>query len=181
MGGRNLLPMADLRSDLQSLGCRNVKTYIQSGNVVFTASQHCAQQVVRQLPDLIQARRGFCPSLFLFRATQLEATVRDNPFPQAQLAPQSLHVFFFQPPAAHDAAAHDAAAHDAAAHDAAERLTALKKSSEHFVIAGCTLYLHAPEGIGRSKLAAGVEQALGVPVTARNWTTVLRLRQMVNE
>ena len=176
MGCRNLLPTADLRSDLQSLGCRNVKTYIQSGNVVFTASQHCAQQVVRQLPDLIQARRGFCPSLFLFRATQLEATVRDNPFPQAQLAPQSLHVFFFQPPAAHDATVQDAAAHDAV-----ERLTALKKPSERFVIAGCTVYLLAPEGIGRSKLAAGVEQAIGVPATARNWNTVLRLWQMLNE
>lgn len=166
VGGRNLLPMADLRSDLQSLGCRNVKTYIQSGNVVFAASQHCAQQVVRQLPDLIQARNGFCPSLFLVRSTQLEATVRDNPFPQARLSPKSLHVFFCQRPAAHDAA---------------ERLTTLKKPSEHFVIAGCTLYLHAPEGIGRSKLAAGAEQALGVAATARNWTTVLRLWQMLNE
>jgi uncharacterized protein (DUF1697 family) len=88
---------------------------------------------------------------------QLRRVVQGNPFPAATSTPGSVHLFFLAGPP------------DAAAD---ERLQEVVASSERFVLRDDVLYLHAPDGIGRSKLAASAERRLGVPATARNWRTV---------
>ena len=62
-----------------------------------------------------------------------------------------------------------------------ERLAGLRKETERFTLAGNIFYLFAPEGVGRSKLAAAAEAALGVPATARNWNTVMKLAAMLED
>ena len=91
--------------------------------------------------------------------------IRSNPFPEAASEPKSLHFCFLaSSPRSPDI----------------DALTAAQTRTERFRLIGQVLYLHTPDGIGRSKLAATVEKALGVTVTARNWRTVDSLREMLS-
>ena len=89
--------------------------------------------------------------------------IESNPFPEAEAEPKTLHLFFLS-----------SAASAADVVSISER----KSRSERYQLTDRVFYLHAPDGIGRSKLAANVEKLLGVTVTARNWRTVQKLRKM---
>lgn len=161
--GKNVLPMAELSAILESIGGKNVQTYIQSGNAVF---QHKDAKVAKLSGDLsaeIAKRRGFAPHVLMLEAKDLAKVVKANPFPEAVVEPKSLHVFFLD------------------SKPARSRLTLLpllQTKTERFELRGTAFYLHTPDGFGRSKLAANVERKLGVPATARNWRTVCRLLEM---
>ena len=91
---------------------------------------------------------------------ELQQAIDANPFPEAEADPKSLHLFFFaSTPPTPDWG----------------RLESLKLESEQFRASDRLLYLHAPAGIGRSKLAANVEKASGVDVTARNWRSANKI------
>lgn len=157
VGGRGRLPMAELAAALEALGCRNVKTYVQSGNAVFRRGRTDPAKLAPTIAGEIHRRCGVEPAALLLTRDELEDVVRQNPFPDAEQQPTSLHVFFLSaPPAAPDL----------------ERLERYRLPNERIVLRDRVLYLHAPDGIGRSKLAAGVEKALGVTTTARNWRSV---------
>lgn len=163
VGGKNILPMKDLVAVFEQAGYQQVKTYIQSGNVVFqSAAQPVAADSTR-LRSLIAAQHGFEVDILLLSAAELQAVIAANPYPVDD--GKVLHFFFLaaQPKTVDS-----------------ERLQALSKASESFQLADGVFYLYAPEGIGRSKLAAGVEKVLGVPVTARNWNTVSKLESLLN-
>ena len=101
--------------------------------------------------------------VLILSADQLEDAIESNPFPEAEAEPKTLHLFFLAwAPAAPDI----------------ESLTEAKSPSERFHLTDHVFYLHAPDGIGRSKLAANAEKFLGVAATARNWRTVQKLREM---
>jgi uncharacterized protein (DUF1697 family) len=89
-----------------------------------------------------------------------------NPYPEADEEPKSVHLYFL---------AGDPAEADIAG------LEAVRAPAERFHLEGGVFYLHAPDGVGRSKLAAKAERLLGVSATARNWRTVTKLREMVEE
>jgi uncharacterized protein (DUF1697 family) len=163
VGGNNILPMAELRSDLEALKLINVRTYIQSGNVVFDSPADSGEDLAARLGDQIEERHGFRPNIVLLRREELEAAVQANPYPEAAAEPKTLHFSFLAEPAA---------APDLAA------LDALKSPTERYALTGQVFYLHAPDGIGRSRLAAKVERHLGVSATARNYRTVDRLLSM---
>ncbi len=163
VGGRNVLPMRELVSDLQSLNCEKVRTFIQSGNAVFEYSGNNATSLGAVVAQKTEDRRGFRPEVLILNASQLRDAIASNPFPEAEAEPQTLHLFFLaSPPLTPDI----------------EALNCAKSSSERFHITGQVFYLHAPDGVGRSRLAAKVESLLGVPATARNWRTVLKLAEM---
>ena len=163
VGGRNPLPMKDLAVLLESLGLQNVKTYIQSGNVVFRGGRAGTAQWAERISAAIEARHGFAPWVLLLDASRLDRAIRDNPYPEAQAAPNTLHVNFL------------AAVPPRPDLDGLEKLRA---PGERFALMGDVCYLHAPDGIGRSKLAAGMERLLGVPMTSRNWNTVVKLSEL---
>ncbi len=159
VGGRNILPMAALREILDEIGCSDVRTYIQSGNALFR-SRLGAASLAKRLRAAIDERFGFAPDVLILDADAFAAIAAANPFPQAAGAPKSVHVIFLaSPPVTPDLAS----------------LEAVCAPSESFELRDRAFYLHAPEGIARSKLAARVETALGVPTTARNWRTVSKL------
>ncbi|MEZ5064016.1 MAG: DUF1697 domain-containing protein [bacterium] len=162
VGGRSL-PMKELVEECESLGLENVRTYIQSGNVVFETSRAPARALAGRLADAVRARRGFRPEILILRADDLAAVVRENPFPKAVSDPKTLHAFFL---------AKAAAPADLVA------LEKLRAGRERFELTTRAFYLHAPDGFGTSKLAARVEHHLGVPATARNWRTVMKLAEM---
>jgi uncharacterized protein (DUF1697 family) len=165
VGGNNMLPMKDLAALLQGLGLSDVRTYIQSGNVVFGASG-TAGALSGRIAAAVERRWGFRPQLLLLGDTELARALAANPFPEAVAAPQYLHLWFL-------------AARPAKGAEAA--LGELAASDERFVLRGKVLYLHAPRGIGGSKLAARAERVLGVAATARNWRTATTLLSMARD
>ncbi len=159
VGGSHLLPMKELVTILGRLGCEDVKTYIQSGNVVLRHASDAAPLAV-EIRDAIEAAKGFAPQVFLITAADLVDAAAANPFPDAEDDPSKLHLAFL---------ASDPQQPDLPAIDA------LRTRGERCELVGRVFYLHAPEGIGRSKLAAKAERLFGVPTTGRNWRTVQRL------
>lgn len=158
VGGKNILPMKDLVEILEGMGCEQVKTYIQSGNVVFQRKKTPSNKLAGEISSNILEHHGFEPKVLLLEIAELQAAIENNPFKTED--GKALHFFFL-----------DALPE----HPDLERLMAVKSKSEEFKLDKNIFYLYAPDGVGRSKLAAKVEQSLGVPVTARNWNTVSKL------
>ena len=166
VGGNNIIKMADLKSDLESLKLKSVRTYIQSGNVVFDSTAKTASSLTKKICSQIEKQHGFRPQLFILDRNDLLAAIKSNPFPNAVSDPKTLHFFFLSEPAADP---------DIKALDNARNQT------ENYKLTPRVFYLHAPDGIGRSKLAANAEKHLGVVTTARNYRTVDKLRFMAME
>jgi uncharacterized protein (DUF1697 family) len=165
VGGRNSLPMAELKAMFESTGCSSVQTYIQSGNVVFAASVKSGQSLSKRLSDAIEKQFGFRPNTLLLTESDLRAAIANNPFAEAVKDPKTLHFFFLDsPPKSPDM----------------KGLDKLALSTERYELIGSVFYLYTPDGFGRSKLAAGAERKLGVPATARNFTTVKKLSEMLD-
>jgi uncharacterized protein (DUF1697 family) len=166
VGGKTILPMNELRSILENLDLHNVKTYIQTGNVVFQTTEQNASQLPGRISAEIMKSRGFEPQVMLLELAEMEEAAESNPFPEAEAEPRSLHLSFLaSTPVDPDLKA----------------LESLKRESERFELRGKVFYLHAPDGIARSKLAARVERLLGVPMTGRNWRTVSKIMAMAKE
>lgn len=166
VGGNNKLPMRALTELLQELGLYNVKTYIQSGNVVFQSERTDTVALAQEITAAIGQRHGFSPHIFTLDAPALQAALAANPFPEGEAEPKSLHLYFL------DAAPRNP---DLAA------LEAVRSDDEHFKLIDKVFYLHAPEGIGRSKLAESVGKGWGVAITARNWRTASTMLELANE
>ena len=166
VGGKNSLPMKELVVILEAIGAQNVKTYVQSGNVVFQFAKPDFSRLSKKIAVAIKMRCGFEPHVLILGLDAIEQAIAQNPFPEAEAEPSSLHLGFlaWEPKS-----------------PALDKLNNLKKESERFRLVGSVFYLHAPEGVGRSKLAASSERALGVPMTDRNWRTVCKIREMTRE
>lgn len=165
VGGHNKLPMAGLRETCAELGWTEVRTFIQSGNVVFDAAGKTAA-LEEALEKAIAARFGFAPAVIIRSAAQLKAMAEANPFPKesanepqwvlAGLAKQKLNK------------------------GAAEAIEARGQAGERVVEAGGALWFHYPAGVGTSKLTSAlIDRAAGSPVTARNWRTMTKLIEML--
>lgn len=164
VGGKNILPMKNLVEILEGMGCEKVKTYIQSGNAVFQTKRTQAKKLAEGIGTKIFGSHGFKPKVLLLEVSELEESIKNNPFKTED--GKALHFFFLEStPIEPDL----------------EGLMNVKSNSEEFKLKSKTFYLFAPDGVGRSKLAAKVEQALGVPVTARNWNTVNKLILMARQ
>jgi uncharacterized protein (DUF1697 family) len=166
VGGNNVLPMKELVALLEGLGARNVRTYIQSGNAVFQSEEESAPLLSDEIGAAVERAHGFRPRVLLLDMEQLERAVESNPFPEAGSEPKTLHLYLL------------ASVPERPDLDALEDL---KTATERFVLRENTFYLHAPDGVGRSRLAANAERLLGVPATARNWRTVCKVMAMARQ
>jgi uncharacterized protein (DUF1697 family) len=166
VGGKNLLPMNELVVLLDDIGARNIKTYIQSGNAIFQSEEKDILQLSNRLIVEIKTRYGFKPCVLILGLDEIEKAMLENPFPEAETDPGSLHLGFLAfTPKSPDL----------------KKLDRLKKESERFHLTERVFYLHAPDGVGRSRLAASAEKLLGVQMTDRNWRTVCKIREMAQE
>lgn len=163
VGGRKL-PMAELRALCGELGWEEVETYIQSGNLVFSASGKPAALESR-LEAAIAERFGLAVPVLIRTAAQWAACAQANPFPKAgRDEPNRLQMLVSKSPPRSDAA---------------EKLTERAQAGEAVRSAGGVLWFHYPNGAGTSKLTpALIDKACGSPSTARNWRTVLKLKEM---
>lgn len=165
VGGKNPLPMRELVRDLTTLGLDRVRTYIQSGNAVFRAAGKTSAALAEEISAAIGSRHGFRPQVLVLSADALRSAIGRNPFPGAEAEPTTVHLFFLA---------------SAPATPNTSALESARSPTENFNLDDQVFYLHAPDGIGRSKLAATAERHLGVTATARNWRTVTKLLELVD-
>ena len=163
VGGHSLLPMTVLRDILIGLGFSDVRTYLQSGNAVFTTSL-TATQVVSTAGKALGEILGRDLAVVVRTAEQLVAVVQGWPFDRAA-DPTTKHVMFLQQ-----------------ASDGENLGEMPQGTAEQYWVCGTHIYLYLPGGMGRSKLGASVTRRLArTGATARNWNTVSALRDMASE
>jgi len=163
VGGKHSLPMQELRDILALLGCENIQTYIQSGNAVFSTAMDSAL-LSAHIQDAIDERFGFAPQVLLLTVERFKEIAAANLFPEGEETPKFLHVWFLT---------------DAPVEPDLDALNGLKAPSEQFLLSNGALYLHAPDGVGRSRLAEKIDRYLGVATTARNWRTITKLLELI--
>lgn len=161
VGGKAKLPMADLRKIVAGCGFEDVRTYIQSGNVVFAAPDDAdPDEVATRLATAIAGGTRLRPEVVVRTADQLAKVVDANPYLRRGEDPGHLHVSF--------AGGQVSLGLDDLAAYAPEEAAA----------EGREIYLFLPNGVGRSKLAADLARRAGRSGTLRNWRTVTKLLEM---
>lgn len=164
VGGKNPLPMKELAVIFEEHGASQVRTYIQSGNVVFRAAASKAARLPRLASAAIEARFGHRPPIVLRTSEELIAALAGNPFASVGADEKALHLAFLE------------------AAPSAERVAALdpkRSPGDTFAVHGKHVYLHLPNGVGRTKLTnAYLDTKLGTTSTVRNWRTVRELAAM---
>jgi uncharacterized protein (DUF1697 family) len=165
LGPRRRVAMPELRSALADAGFEDVRTYVQSGNVVLMSSRSPAR-VGTEVERLIAERFGFEVDVIVRSADELAEVVARNPLGDVAVDPKRYQVSFL-----------DAELDSSVL----SRLEAAAADSERLVAIGRELYAWHPAGVARSKLwAALAGKGLGVRATARNWTTVCALHEMAS-
>ena len=171
VGGHNKVAMADLRDLAAALGFADATTYIQSGNLIFSSAEAGTAELADMLEAEIASRLAVRPAVVVLCAAELKQVIADNPFPH-ETNPKCLHAVFRRDEVGQDGVAAIAAAVQQA-RDAGSR--------DEARVVGRTLFVHTPDGFGRSDLAARLTsskaQATG---TARNWATVMKLMDMLD-
>jgi uncharacterized protein (DUF1697 family) len=162
VGGTGLLPMKELSAMLEAMGYEDVRTYIQSGNVVFRSKKTLTSKAANEISKTIKKKKSFEPKAMILIEQELLAAIKANPFDVD--AGKALHLFFLDSPSIKPDIA---------------LLESVKSSTEQYKLIKKVFYLYAPDGVGKSKLATKVEKALGVSTTARNWNTVSKLAEMI--
>jgi len=156
--------MRDLAEMFREAGCADVRTYIQSGNVVFAAGATLARRVPAIIGAAVQRRFGFETPVVLRTAAELADVVRQNPFLKTGADPMTLHVVFLRdrPDRARLASLDPAAS-----------------PPDELQVHGREIYLRCPHGVGPSKFTAvWFDARLKSVSTSRNWRTVLTLLEM---
>lgn len=166
LAGRNRLPMKDLAVMFSNAGCESVATYIQSGNVVFRASPTLARRIPDLIEKAISKSFGYRVPVVTRTGGEMRKIVRANPFLRSGADETTLHVAFL------------------AARPAAARIEVLdpdRSPPDAFAVRGREVYLHCPNGYGRSKLTNGYfDSKLATTSTVRNWRTVLELLELAS-
>jgi uncharacterized protein (DUF1697 family) len=161
VGGNKIVRMELLRKMLTDLGFDSVATYIQSGNVVLNSDKPVAT-VTKAIEDAFPAAFGFSSRPTVRSQEEWQRAIEDDPFARARTDGRQVHaVFVDKQPSG----------------EAVDALRALA-STEQMELRDGVLYLYTPDGFGVSKVAAALDKILKVPLTARNWNTVLKLRDM---
>lgn len=166
LGARNRVAMADLRAIVDGLGGKDVRTYVQSGNVVFRHRSGAAT-LERRLAAAIKRELDLDVAVLVRSGAQLAKIVKSNPFVRGGADASKLHVTLLA---------------STPERGPLRRVRELDVGGGEFEVSGREVYLHLPRGYGGTKLSnAFFEKQLGVPATTRNWRTVTALADLTNE
>jgi uncharacterized protein (DUF1697 family) len=166
VGGNRIVKMAELRAFFEELGFSDVATYVQSGNVVFRSAPGDAAMLANQLEAAFEKKWEFHSRIMVRDANWFEQLVEQNPYPEIAGEPTKLHAYVLgREPTEEEIA----------------RLSEKCTGPEQFQIEGDVLYLHAPDGLGKSVFAGLIPRTLKVAGTARNWRSVLALLDMAGK
>ena len=163
VGGKALLPMKDLVEIFTAAGAHDVRTYIQSGNVLFSTPK--PEPLIAAVTAQIAAQFGYPGRIILRSAEQLRQVYSANPF--AGSPEESLHIYFLA---------------DQPSQAAVASLDPNRSPGDSFAVRGREAYLHMPNGMARTKLTnVYFDSKLKTVSTARNWKTVAKLIELASE
>ena len=163
VGGRNKIAMAALREVCESIGCTDVATYIQSGNVVLS-SPLSAAKLGTALEKAVADKLASTPKVVVRTQAELAKVIEGNPFPKADTS--HLHVAFLA---------------EKLDRKIASGIRDIDFPPEELVARQKEIYLHLPKGFGRAKTPVALDRRLGGTATVRNWRTLAKLRDMLDE
>jgi len=168
VGGQKIVKIEKLRASFEALGFHKVRTYVQSGNVVFEATKTSTTSLSRKIREKILSDYGFSVPTILRTSSEMNKIVSDNPFlREKEIDRSKLHVTFLSEPPAKAALG---------------KLDSLNGDPDQFRIRNREVYLYCPNGYGRTKLSnSAFEKLLSVEATTRNWRTVNTLVEMSSE
>ena len=164
VGGKNKLPMKELAALFVDAGCEEVRTYIQSGNVVFRTGSAVGEEISSIISASILERFGYRVPVIVRTAGELEEIAQGNPFVKAGAETDKLHVMLLAelPESA-----------------SVESLDPERSAGDEFAVLGREIYLHCPNGVARSKLTNSYfDSRLSTTSTSRNWKTVRKLLEL---
>lgn len=168
VAGHKPVKMAALAASCEALGFERVRTYLQSGNVIFAAPASAPARLGARIGERLSRDLGQEMAVLVKPGRDWKAVLDHNPFlTEPATDPAQLHVTFpFEPPP----------------QSALVKLAVLKTGRDRLALAHGVIYLHCPEGYGRSKVSNAIlERALGVAATTRNWRTVNELYKLATE
>lgn len=165
VGPGKIVKMERLRASFEALGFDGVRTYVQSGNVVFESEQKSSAGLSEKIEEKIQRDFGFKVPVLVKASREIEQIVSDNPLAKEKGIDHSkLHVTFLSDPPPKTAV---------------KFLEPLATARERFRILNREIYLYCPDGYGNTKLSNNaIEKKLSVVATTRNWRTVNTLLEM---
>lgn len=162
VGGKNKIPMAELKALYEELKFKNITTYIQSGNVVFSTPNDNQQVVSKKIEEGVLKRFGFNVPVIMRTTTEMQSVIKTNPFIKNKGTDETkLHITFL-------------AGNPAA--DNLKKVMEYNYEPDEFTVIGKEVYLFCPGGYGNTKLSNNFfESKLKVGATTRNWKTVNEL------
>ena len=165
VGGKNKLPMKDLVEMFVTAGAEDVRSYIQSGNVLFRASPGVAARLSGQITTQIATSFGYRTPVILRTVDQLRGVISDNPFLKAGAAEETLHVMFLA---------------DLPSPTNVDNLDPDRSPPDRFIVRGREVYLQLPNGVANSKFTNNYfDSKLATTSTGRNWRTVTKLLELM--
>lgn len=167
VGGKNMLPMKDLAAIFEYAGCREVRTYIQSGNVVFSAPGAVVKKLPGVVSEAIAKKFGHKVPVILRSHAQLAAVIRENPFLPTGAAEKLLYIAFLA---------------DTPGAEAVKKLDPERSPPDRFAVIGQEVHMHLLTGAAKTKLTnAWMDSKLATISTARNWATVVKLHELTGD
>jgi uncharacterized protein (DUF1697 family) len=168
VGGHKKIKMEQLRASLEAIGLQQVKTYIQSGNVVFKTAKTSPDAICRKIEKAILADFGHSVSVITRSGEAMKSVIDKNPFlKQRGIDHEKLHVMFLS---------------EAPAASPIKQLEELVAAPDQLHCLGEEIYFYLPKGVAESILMKKpLDRLLGVQTTTRNWRTVNTLHQMCQE
>ncbi len=165
VAGHGRLAMADLRASFDALGHGDVRTYIQTGNVLFTSSSTSEKSLVSAIEARLASDFGDSPAVLLRTVSELQRVGRFSPYAKAGANPSRHHVTFLA---------------QAPTKAALASLSPPPPSrNDELVVDGREVYVHTPDGYAETKYSGSfLERRLGVVSTTRNWNTVAKLCEL---
>src|SRR5271166_846815 len=164
VGGARPLPMEALRALFAEAGAKSVESLIQSGNVVFAATEASAPQILADVSARISREFGFTAPMVLRDATAWKRLIDGNPFLRDGADPDTLHAVCLS---------------ETPSREALARLDPRRSPGDDFEVRGRDIYPRLPSGVARTKLTnAWFDSKLRVTSTQRNWRTVLKLGEL---
>jgi uncharacterized protein (DUF1697 family) len=164
VGGKNMLPMKDLVDMFEKAGCADVRNYIQSGNIVFSAKPTVAKTIADVIAKGVEKKFGFAVPVIVRTRKEIDAVVDDNPFLKAGTAIERLHVVFLK---------------DRPTAEMAKILDPNRSPGDFFELRGGEIFLSITSAAKTKITNAWLDSKLKTVSSGRNWRTVLKLREML--
>ncbi|MFP5437978.1 MAG: DUF1697 domain-containing protein [Bacteroidia bacterium] len=170
VSGHNIIKMEHLRKLMETEGYKNVATYIQSGNVVFSTDETDKAKIKREMETLLYREYGHDVFNFILEEAELQKAVDNNPYTKAEPEPQGVKKYFVT------------FLSGEATVQGLDQMKKYNRSDDEFKAVGSIMYLKLSQSAADSKLSNSfIESKMGLKSTTRNWNTTLKLLELLKE